>query len=557
MVMSKVASQISAALAVRNKLIGLTASLNKTNPRTFADNRQLKKLDSDDWQIVFGRRGAGKTTLLATYAQYITRDDRLNSASLEINVPDFITKIETNGKNKINDSEIAQIYFDDFIRFLSDQLFKVFASANRDSKFFRFGLKSQKMRYIEDVVLQIRTSTSAQMEAQFGVNKEMSKKREQRTSSESDTEASIDAGIALTEHGAPSAQLKVSTKFDHDKRNKITEDIEDKVEYRHFKIDYAKTRYLIEELLDILGLEKLYIFLDEWSELDRTGSTEVQPYFADLIKRVFWKNPKFVFKVGAIRNHTRLNCTSKSNGIIGLELAADIFELNLDEVYSENEINRILFFEELVFRHLAVCNPELLAFQKNEEFTHYGTLHGRPVETFITHLFKTKEVFNTLVVGSGSLPRDFIEMFDSIAHTKKFRVDPPWSISDIKLAIRDHYLKNKHATIKRDDVAMHLCEKIMKTVKRNGSRLIIIKNSSKESTLLGVATLYHRRFLHDMPMAVVPSLLRNSHCFYYADLGLQFDVSREKFEDASDHDDACPLSGDEEDERDVLQYIID
>lgn len=553
--MSKAAADISTALRLRNKFIGLTASFSKIDPRTFADNRQLSKLDTDDWQIVFGRRGAGKTTLLATYAQYITQTDRIKSASIEVNVPDFVSVVESNGTRKIKDAELAQIYFDDFVRFISNHLFEVFSTANNKSKFYRFGVKSQKMKYVEDLILKIRASTSVQEESPIGGNKKATSKRQSRSTLAKDAGVSADLSIGLKKSGAPSAEGKLQAGYGHEEKAKVTEDFQGSVTYRHFKLDYALTRQLIEELLTALGFEKLYIFLDEWSELDRTGATEIQPYFADLVKRVFWKNPKFVLKIGAIRNHTRLNSTTKMDGIIGLELAADIFELNLDSVYTESEINRIRFFEELVFRHLAVCNPELLAFQRHEEVTPYGTLHGRPVETFITHIFKSRDVFKTLVVGSGSLPRDFIEMFDSIAQNRKFSVDPLWSMADAKSAVRDHYLKNKHSSIRRDSLAMSICEKIMVAVKKNGSRLVIIQNNASNDVLLGIANLYHRRFLHDVSLSDIPPLLRNSHSFFYADLGLQFDVSREKFEDASDHNEVFPLQGDEE-AKDIVKYLI-
>lgn len=553
--MSKVAADISTALSLRSKRVGLSASFGKTDPRTFADNRQLSKLDTDDWQIVFGRRGAGKTTLLATYAKYITQADCIKSASIEVYVPDFVSVVESNVTRKIKDSELAQIYFDDFIRFISKHLFEVFSTANTNSKFFRFGVKSQKMKYIEDLILKIRTSTSVPQESPFGGIKRARSNHQSRATSAKDANISAEASIRLNKSGIPLAEGKLKAGYDHEEKTKVTEDLQNNIIYRHFKLDYALTRQLIEDLLAALGLDKLYIFLDEWSELDRTGATEIQPYFADLVKRVFWKNPKFVFKIGAIRNHTRLNSNTKIDGIIGLELAADIFELNLDSIYHESETRRIGFFEDLVFRHLAVCNSELLAFQRHKEITLYGTLDGSPIETFITHIFKSREIFKTLVIGSGNLPRDFIEMFDSIAQRRNFSVDPLWSMGDAKSAVRDHYLKNKHSSIRGDNLAMSVCTKIMNTVRKNGSRLVIVQNDSSSNILLGIATLYYRRFLHDVPLWEIPPLLRNSHSFYYADLGLQFDVSRDKFEDASEHNEICPLQGDEE-AKDIAKYII-
>jgi ABC-type uncharacterized transport system YnjBCD ATPase subunit len=62
---------ISVALEKRPKLLPLRATLDCTNVKVFADNKQLQQIDNCNWQVLFGRRGTGKTTLLATYANYI------------------------------------------------------------------------------------------------------------------------------------------------------------------------------------------------------------------------------------------------------------------------------------------------------------------------------------------------------------------------------------------------------------------------------------------------------------------------------------------------------
>jgi hypothetical protein len=562
--MIKHSDEISFALKNRNKIVGLTASFGTINPRTFADNRQLSKLDSDGWQIIFGRRGSGKTTLLATYAQYITQTDRLRSASIEINVPDFLNVVETSGSRKIKDSELAQIYFDDFMKHITKHLFNVFSQANPQSKFFRFSMNSSKRRYIEDLVTKIHETTETNTESGIGVRKEVRKGRNVDAIAQSQKKGAAKLKIGVKEKDSLSieGQLAADAGFERLEKTQTTENLQGTISYRNFKFNYSETRNLIEELLDALGFEKLYVFLDEWSELDRTGATEIQPFFADLIKRVFWKNPKFVLKIGAIRNHTRLNTTVKNGGIVGLELAADIFELNLDAVYAENEMTRVEFFEELVFKHLAACNEKLLDFKspaepsQNNEGTTYGTLDVHPLETFITHIFKSRDAFKLLVEGSGNLPRDFLEMIDAIAQVRKFSVDQLWTIKDVKNGVRDHYIRNKHSSIKNDQVLEDICSKIIAAVKKNKSRLIAVKNNSDSNILFGIANLYHRRFLHDVSLADIPPLLRNSHSFYYADLGMMLDVSREMLEDPASPNEECPLRGDEE-AKDIENYIIE
>ena len=102
----------------------------------------------------------------------------------------------------------------------------------------------------------------------------------------------------------------------------------------NFKFDYFRTRDIVVDLLDALKIEQLFIFIDEWSELDRSAVRNIQPFFAELLKKVFWNNQRFVVKIGAVRNQTKLITKIKRSGPIGLEPGADIFEINLDEAYA-------------------------------------------------------------------------------------------------------------------------------------------------------------------------------------------------------------------------------
>jgi hypothetical protein len=440
------------------------------------------------------------------------------------------------------------------MRRISGHLLDVFLTANQESKFYRIFEASSKKQLVQDLIIRIHESTVEQEPSAIGGKRNY--KRRRSSEEKEGTSNSGDLGIKVRVSGteAPSLAVHAGAGISGHQAQTSSDRFDETAGLSNYKFDYSTTRQLIEELLDALKIENLYIFIDEWSELDRSAKTKIQPYFAELIKRVFWKNPKFVIKVGAIRNQTRFNFTSRRAGIIGLELSADIFELNLDEVYSGNELNKIRFYEELVFRHLSFCNTELLDFQGKGDESFYGTPARRPIDTFITHLFKSREVFATLITGAGALPRDFIDMFDAIARANEFSVDPPWGMKDVKQAVRDHFVKNKQPGIELSEQTLTVCTEIMKLVKATGSRLIVIPKDGDRDTLLSIADLYHRRFLHDVAANDVPAILRGKFHFYYADLGLQLDVIREKMEDPS-HKDVCPLKGDETEE-DIRKYCL-
>jgi hypothetical protein len=262
------------------------------------------------------------------------------------------------------------------------------------------------------------------------------------------------------------------------------------------------------------------------------------------LKRVFWRNPRFVLKIGAIKNQTRLNISSDKLGIIGLELGADIFEVSLDKIYARDEKQNIQFYEDLIYRHLLFCNRDLEIFQAKGEYNFYGTTYTKPVDTFINYIFKERSGIAKLIKGAGALPRDFIEMFDYIARSKDYSINQPWSMPDINRAIRAHFINNKQIDIDIDSDAADVCGKIMDIVKNNNHRLIIVPRKINRVLAYSIAELYHRRLLHDVDQSDIPATLRLKYSFYYADLGLQLDVSREKL-DELDHDEFFPLTGSE------------
>ena len=175
---------ISVALERRPKLLPLRATLDSINVKVFADNKQLQQIDNSNWQVLFGRRGAGKTTLLATYANYIARQfDTTTRASIELNVTDFLSVLDKPDLELASDSEIAQIYFADFLEKICMHLFNVFSEGNERSKFFKLFQTSDKKGYIQDLVLSLVESTRTPVPTEIGGKRQATRKQTSRNPS--------------------------------------------------------------------------------------------------------------------------------------------------------------------------------------------------------------------------------------------------------------------------------------------------------------------------------------------------------------------------------------
>jgi hypothetical protein len=287
-------------------------------------------------------------------------------------------------------------------------------------------------------------------------------------------------------------------------------------------------------LLDALEISQLFIIIDEWSELDRSATRNIQPFFAELLKKVFWNKKHFVLKLGAVRNQTKLNTKTNNSGPIGLELGADIFELSLDDAYTSPTMNKMRFYEELIFKHLSFCNLDLEQFRDKEEVDFYGTKRTHPVETFITYIFKSRTEFETLIEGAGGLPRYFVEIFDVIARSRDFSVSPLWNVKDVNSHIWEHCVKDKQSDIRNDRDFFDVFQKIITLLQLNNSRIILVKRNASKKILTVIGEFYHKRLLHDVPILSVPALIRPKYYTYSADLGLLYDANLRHMDDTTE-----------------------
>jgi hypothetical protein len=500
----------------------------------FADNKQLQQIDNCNWQVLFGRRGTGKTTLLATYANYIAGQfDKTERASIELNVTDFLSVLDAQSLETTSDIEIAQIYFADFLEKLCLHLFHVFSGDNQHSKFYRLFQLSDKKEYIQDLVLALVDSTKTPSPTEIGGNRQTTRKHTAQTSVGRRARAGASLAGTLSEKQA-GISLSASLGSSTDSNSKSETQFNDAIGLTKFKFDYYKTREIMVSILKALEISQLFIIIDEWSELDRSATRNIQPFFADLLKTVFWNNKHFVLKLGAVRNQTKLNTKVKNSGPIGLELGADIFELSLDEVYTSPAMNKAKFYEELVFKHLSFCNPDLEEFREKDEFDFYGTKRTRPVETFITYIFKSRAEFETLIDGAGGLPRDFVEIFDAIARARDFSVSPLWNMKDVKSHVWEHCVKNKQSNLRGDRDSFSIFEKIITLLQANNSRIILVERNASRKLLTIIGEFYHKRLLHDVPILSVPALIRPKYYTYSADLGLLYDANLRHMDDTTE-----------------------
>ncbi len=203
----------------------------------------------------------------------------------------------------------------------------------------------------------------------------------------------------------------------------VSKTIQRGVEVRH--LEFGRTQAALEGLCSVLGVERIWLFLDEWSETPR----EVQPYLADLIRKTVLPVRQIIVKIAAIEQRSKFVITKGVGDYIGIEVGADLSaDLNLDEflVFDYDEARAVAFFRELIYRN-------------------YLALGGDPAAVvdaagLVNMIFTQQNAFEEFVRAVEGVPRDAINIV-SKAISKSFgnRI----SIDDVRRAALDWYQQDK------------------------------------------------------------------------------------------------------------------
>lgn len=155
-----------------------------------------------------------------------------------------------------------------------------------------------------------------------------------------------------------------------------------------YSFTFSKFSFLLEELLEITDT-RIILLLDEWTFIP----PDIQPYFAEFIRRTLFPIPRVKFKIAVIPQGNQFQSVINDHNI-GFAIGDDIkFELDLDRVYSIDKApeDMISFCFGFLCKHLSA----MLKVSITES-------------DFIWNMFKNKRAALMLVRASEGNPRDFI-----------------------------------------------------------------------------------------------------------------------------------------------------
>lgn len=241
-------------------------------------------------------------------------------------------------------------------------------------------------------------------------------------------------------------------------------------------VDFGSIQSALAGLIAVLGVNRLWLLIDEWSEVPLS----LQPYLADLMRRTILPVDRCILKVAAIEHRSNFSLRYKKGEYIGLELGADISaNLNLDDflVFDADENRSVQFFKNLIFKHYSNSS------QASKEIT--------SADNMIQAVFTQKNVFAEFVRAIEGVPRDALSLAATVA-TKAF--GSKISMNDVHTGARDWYQRDKASVLRGNP---HL-EDIMALIRddvigKRKARAFLFPNNIKSNV---IEELFDARLLH-------------------------------------------------------------
>ncbi|WP_052380013.1 MULTISPECIES: hypothetical protein [unclassified Pseudoalteromonas] len=434
-------------------------------------------LSSTDNQIMFGRRGTGKTHFLTVLSKDIL-DRGL------ISVPIDMRLIGSTG-GIFADKDIPQS--ERATRLLSDTLCLI----HENILDYIFDNELQNASEITELLNEfVEQATSLCID---GVSEsEVSSTNKLSINSENKvgiTTKSLSVGLSSKETIAA----------DDMERGKVTGK-------KVLRIHFGAITKLLNKIVRKLPGKELWVLIDEWSETP----LDLQPYLAELLRRILYPIPGITVKIAAIAHRCNFKeYDYESNVSIGIELGSDASSvINLDEymVFDNDSDAAKDFFKNLLHRH-AIALDKTAVCENESNF-------------FINDIFSQVPAFEEFVRAAEGVPRDAINIISLAAQAAN---DTKISISSVRSSAQKWFQVNKHNALNSRPSAVALLDRIInEVIGLRKSRGFLISN---EKSFDLIDYLYDMRIIHVLKQGVsAHNSVGKKYTIYALDYGCYVDL---------------------------------
>lgn len=368
-------------------------------------------LRNNDSAVVFGRRGTGKTHLLSYLGQQL-RDAGFVVAEVDMRTIGSSSGLYADAGLAL--SERATRLLRDTAGAIHERILEAYTAPGA-----------------KDFGPEVIASLDELLDAANTVSVDGAVTREQAQQSNSEAGASAQLGFKFS--GAGTTEICGATGTS-DKAT-ASESLKETTSGRPtLRINFAGLSSAIEKVVRNLPKRRIWILLDEWSEVP----LDLQPYLADMLRRGFLAVRGVTTKIAAIEHRSAFRLVDESSQrSVGMELGADIaMSVNLDDhmVFDNDSRAASAFFAQVLYRHMrSISQSEGVVFEVAD------------ATELVRRMFTQRDAFDEFVRAAEGVPRDAINILSKCAlKANSEKVSMP--------VVRDS-ARAWYATSKQNDVA--------------------------------------------------------------------------------------------------------
>lgn len=433
--------------------------------------------------IIFGRRGTGKTHLLRYLAE-----QRVKKKDFSVYID--LRTIGSNGglyndDNKKPAERVVTLIIDT-LQSIYDEMIRLAMNIPADSR-VDYSALMEGLSEFADAISRTRISGDVTLKSENSIQDKNS------LTLSLEIEAEIKA---LKAKGQLSAELERIMSSSVSREESGNEE---------FHIIYPEINRAVRKINSSIKQHRIWLLIDEWAEIPQ----ELQPYLADMMKKVFFPHQGFVVKIAAIENRSQFTKYSKSNQIIGIEPSADATShLSLDEfmVFDNDEQKSQRFFENLIHKHaIAIDNSNTI---------------NRRVEKFVSQVFTQGNSMSEFTRASEGVARDALNIIsDAALKAGNDKISVPL----IRRAAKDCYMRGKKVSIENKDRASDLLNWIVdEVIKTRLAKAFMLEIGIKDPL---IDFLFDNRVLHLIKQNVSAQDIRGKRFNVYSiDYGCYVDL---------------------------------
>jgi hypothetical protein len=421
---------------------------------TFVDSEPLfDLLSSQNNTVIYGRRGTGKTHALKFLSESVSQRGEL---AIYLDLRSVGSNGSIYGDTSKSIAERASVLVVDVLTAMHDELLS--AALTQIDKSPDPG---QITTRIDDLSASI-TSVEIRGETERLERESEGAKRQ------------INSGAIASLDGKESGlKLEFGQKTGHDDAyEKSTK----QSGQQRIHLNFGNVMHALNSLLQVLGLPRIWLLIDEWSEIP----IDLQPYLADLLRRTILPVQSITVKIAAIEHRSNFTILGERGAYVGIELGADVAaDLNLDDflVFDNNQLKAINFFKNLIFKHYNTSDDALLELDTPDKLIQFA--------------FTQITSFEEFVRAVEGVPRDALNLASKIA-TRAY--GQKIAVQHVRTAARDWYQQDKASVIRSStdlgDLLQHVIEEV---IGRRRARAFLLGNSVRDDR---IDQLFDSRLLH-------------------------------------------------------------